>query len=215
MQHLQHTSTLALRQRRDHLLRSFQLPPALLHASLIERFLNVASPSAAATLTAQARPFFYLNRCFAKGQISRFCSSPPTRSTRHVRAWLLMRRSRRCSTTSAKSTANCSAVVSRSARRPDERTRSVLDYVAKVFRLGQLARQVRSDSPTPDSHPALVPDPAHGRRAPGQQLPGPLQANKRRRWQHLIHWRQRISDDALHYVSERFHLGTCARAWSG
>jgi len=29
---------------------------------------------------------------------------------------------------------------------------------------------------------------------------------KRRRWRHLIHWHQRISDDALHYVSERFYL---------
>ncbi len=29
---------------------------------------------------------------------------------------------------------------------------------------------------------------------------------KRRRWRHLIHWSQRISDDAFHYVSERFYL---------
>jgi len=29
---------------------------------------------------------------------------------------------------------------------------------------------------------------------------------KRRRWQHLIHWKQRISDDAFHYVSERFYV---------
>ena len=29
---------------------------------------------------------------------------------------------------------------------------------------------------------------------------------KRRRWQHLIHWPQRISDDAFDYVAERFYL---------
>src|SRR5258708_38499266 len=29
---------------------------------------------------------------------------------------------------------------------------------------------------------------------------------KRRRWQHLIHWDKRISDDAFYYVSERFYL---------
>ena len=29
---------------------------------------------------------------------------------------------------------------------------------------------------------------------------------KRRRWQHLIHWAKRISDDAFDYVSERFYL---------
>ena len=32
------------------------------------------------------------------------------------------------------------------------------------------------------------------------------QQTKRRRWQHLIHWGQRISDDAFHYVSERLYL---------
>jgi hypothetical protein len=32
------------------------------------------------------------------------------------------------------------------------------------------------------------------------------QQTKRRRWQHLIHWPKRISDDAFHYVSERFNL---------
>ena len=29
---------------------------------------------------------------------------------------------------------------------------------------------------------------------------------KRRRWQHLIHWSARISEDAFYYVSERFYL---------
>ncbi len=29
---------------------------------------------------------------------------------------------------------------------------------------------------------------------------------KRRRWQHLIHWAARISEDAFYYVSERFYL---------
>ena len=29
---------------------------------------------------------------------------------------------------------------------------------------------------------------------------------KRRRWQHLVHWPQRISDDAFDYVAERFYL---------
>jgi hypothetical protein len=38
------------------------------------------------------------------------------------------------------------------------------------------------------------------------------QQTKRRRWQHLIHWRQRISDDAFHYVSERFNLESLRQA---
>jgi hypothetical protein len=78
MQHLQHTSTLALRQRRDHLLRSFQLPPALLHASLIERFLKCGKPKCRChTDGPKHGPFFYLNRCFAKGQIQSLLLKSP------------------------------------------------------------------------------------------------------------------------------------------
>ena len=32
------------------------------------------------------------------------------------------------------------------------------------------------------------------------------QQTKRRRWQHLIHWGKRSSDDAIDYASERFYL---------
>lgn len=69
MRPLTRTSTLALRQRKAHLVRSFVLPPDFLHASLLERFLKCGK----ATCRCHAQgpkhgPFFYLNRCFAKGQ---------------------------------------------------------------------------------------------------------------------------------------------------
>jgi hypothetical protein len=70
---LKRTSTLALRQRKAHLLRSFDLPADFLHASLLERFLKCGT----ATCRCHAQgpkhgPFFYLNRCFAKGKLQSF-----------------------------------------------------------------------------------------------------------------------------------------------
>ena len=82
-----------------------------------------------------------------------------------------------------------------------------LNYIAKVFTFNRLVRQVRSSRPY-----AQIPT-------------GPLflslllgvviragsyldisKQTKRRRWQHLIHWPNRISEDAFYYVSERFYL---------
>jgi hypothetical protein len=70
MQSLQRTSTLALRQRKAQLLRSFQLPPELLHASVVERFLKCGKANCHCHSGGPKHgPFFYLNRCFAKGQM--------------------------------------------------------------------------------------------------------------------------------------------------
>jgi len=70
MQSLQRTSTLALRQRKAHLLRSFELSPQLIHASLVERFLKCGKPQCHCHSGGPKHgPFFYLNRCFAKGQM--------------------------------------------------------------------------------------------------------------------------------------------------
>jgi hypothetical protein len=75
---LQHTSTLALRQRKAHLLRSFQLPPGVLHASLIERFLKCGKASCRCHSGGPRHgPFFYLNRCFAKGQMQSLLLKSP------------------------------------------------------------------------------------------------------------------------------------------
>lgn len=67
---LRRTSTLALRQRKAHLLRSFKPPPHLLHASLIERFLKCGKANCHCHSGGPKHgPFFYLNRCFAKGDV--------------------------------------------------------------------------------------------------------------------------------------------------
>jgi hypothetical protein len=78
MHPLKRTSTLALRQRKAHLLRSFQLSPQILHASLVERFLKCGkAPCRCHTGGPKHGPFFYLNRCFAKGQMQSLLLKSP------------------------------------------------------------------------------------------------------------------------------------------
>lgn len=75
---LRRTSTLVLRQRKAHLLRSFHLSPELLHASLIERFLKCGRPQCRCHAHGPKHgPFFYLNRCFAKGRMQSLLLKSP------------------------------------------------------------------------------------------------------------------------------------------
>ena len=75
---LKRTPTLALRQRKAHLLRSFQLPPHLLHASLVERFLKCGKANCQCHSGGPKHgPFFYLNRCFAKGKMQSLLLKSP------------------------------------------------------------------------------------------------------------------------------------------
>lgn len=78
IQPLKRTSTLALRQRKARLLRSFELPPDMLHASLIERFMKCGKPNCHChTTSARHGPFFYLNRCFPKGRMQSLLLKSP------------------------------------------------------------------------------------------------------------------------------------------
>jgi hypothetical protein len=75
---LKRTSTLALRQRKARLLGSFELSPQMLHASLVERFLKCGKANCHChTGGPKHGPFFYLNRCFAKGQMQSLLLKSP------------------------------------------------------------------------------------------------------------------------------------------
>ena len=75
---LTHTPTLALRQRKARLLRSFHLPPEILHASLVERFMKCGKATCHCQSSGPKHgPFFYLNRCFAKGQMQSLLLKSP------------------------------------------------------------------------------------------------------------------------------------------
>lgn len=79
IQPLKRTSTLALRQRKARLLRSFHLPPEVLHASLIERYLKCGKANCRChTAGPMHGPFYYLNRCFAKGQMQSLLLKSPS-----------------------------------------------------------------------------------------------------------------------------------------
>ena len=82
-----------------------------------------------------------------------------------------------------------------------------LAYVTKVFALNRLVREVRDARPYPEIplRSLLVSLLLGVVLRTGSYLDLSKQT-KRRRWQHLIHWPKGISDDAFHYVSERFNL---------
>ena len=75
---LTRASTLALRQRKARRLRAFELPPEILHASLIERFMKCGKANCHCHAAGPKHgPFFYLNRCFAKGQVQSLLLKSP------------------------------------------------------------------------------------------------------------------------------------------
>jgi hypothetical protein len=67
---IQRLSTLALRQRKARLLRTWTLPPQLIHGSLLERFLTCGQATCACRQGQKHGPFFYLNRCLPQGRSS-------------------------------------------------------------------------------------------------------------------------------------------------
>src|SRR5579864_8316386 len=63
---LEHLSTLALRQRKAHLLRTLTVPADAIHASFLERFLKCGRPNCHCRQGEKHGPFFYLSRCLAQ-----------------------------------------------------------------------------------------------------------------------------------------------------
>jgi hypothetical protein len=75
---LQHLSTLALRQRKAHLLRTLTFPHDALHASFLERFLKCGRPTCHCRTGAKHGPFFYLSRCLPKRQMRTLLLKEPS-----------------------------------------------------------------------------------------------------------------------------------------
>ena len=82
-----------------------------------------------------------------------------------------------------------------------------LGCVTKVFGFGRMARSVRCRRPYPTIPTrCLFLSLFLGVVIRAGSYLDISKQTKRRRWQPLIHWSQRISDDAFYYVSERFYL---------
>lgn len=80
-------------------------------------------------------------------------------------------------------------------------------YVTKVFGFGRMVRAVRSHRPYPTIPTrCLFLSLVLGVVIRAGSYLDLSKQTKRRRWQRLIHWPKRISDDAFDYLSERFYL---------
>ena len=82
-----------------------------------------------------------------------------------------------------------------------------LNYVVKVFALNRVVRGMRDSRP----YGQIPTRPVFLSLLLGVVLRvgsynDMAKQTKRRRWQHLIHWSARISEDVFYYVSERFYL---------
>lgn len=82
----QRTSTLALRQRRAALVRALRVPPALIRASVVERFGTCGKPTCHCHSGAKHGPYYYLTQCLAPGRIRKFLlkSDPAIRTARRA-----------------------------------------------------------------------------------------------------------------------------------
>jgi hypothetical protein len=91
-----------------------------------------------------------------------------------------------------------------------------LGYVTKVFALGRVVGGVRSRRPYAKipTRPVLLSLLLGVVTRVGSYLDLSKQT-KRRRWQHLVHLPNRISDDVFHYVSERFYLEDLRQSLTG
>lgn len=74
---LERKSTLALRRRRDWLVRSLKIPPDLLRASFVERFTTCGKPNCCCSRGERHGPFYYLAAGLEAGNVRKFLLKTP------------------------------------------------------------------------------------------------------------------------------------------
>lgn len=76
---LNRKSTLALRQRKEALLRHLRLPPGVLRASCVEQFLTCGKPACPCHHSHDRKhgPYYYLTLCLGTGHIRKFLLKEP------------------------------------------------------------------------------------------------------------------------------------------
>ncbi len=78
----QRVSTLALRQRKRHLLSLMQIHPGLIRASFVERFARCGKPQCHCHRDGSRHgPFYFLTQCLAVGKIRKFALKTPPEQT--------------------------------------------------------------------------------------------------------------------------------------
>ena len=76
---LKRKPTLALRRRKQALLRQLRLPPDVLRASCVEQFLTCGKPACPCHQSQDRRhgPYYYLTLCLGTGHIRKFLLKEP------------------------------------------------------------------------------------------------------------------------------------------
>lgn len=74
---LKRKSTLALRQRKKHLLLQLRLPSDVLRASCVEQFLTCGKPACSCHQGHKHGPYYYLTLCLAAGTVRKFLLKEP------------------------------------------------------------------------------------------------------------------------------------------
>ena len=69
---LRRKSTLALRRRKESLLRLLRLPPQAIRASVVERYGTCGKANCACHQGQKHGPYYYLTQCLAPGQMQKF-----------------------------------------------------------------------------------------------------------------------------------------------
>lgn len=69
---LRRKSTLALRQRKQALVRRLALPPQAIRASVVERFGTCGKANCACHQGQKHGPYYYLTQCLAPGRMQKF-----------------------------------------------------------------------------------------------------------------------------------------------
>lgn len=69
---LRRKSTLALRRRKQALLRRLRLPPQAIRASVVERFGTCGKANCACHQGQKHGPYYYLTQCLAPGRVQKF-----------------------------------------------------------------------------------------------------------------------------------------------
>ena len=72
-------SLLALRQRKEVILRELRVPADALRASCVEQFLTCGKATCACHQDHKHGPYYYLTLCLAKGRIRKFLLKKPER----------------------------------------------------------------------------------------------------------------------------------------
>ena len=74
---LRRKSTLALRQRKQWLVRRLAVPPQAIRASVVERFGTCGKANCACHRGRKHGPYYYLTQCLAPGEVRKFLLKAP------------------------------------------------------------------------------------------------------------------------------------------